>query len=108
LPFMATEQLIVRAVRGGGDRQVAHETIRKHSLAAARALKDGADSNDLIERLARDKSFGVKLEDLHGAIDASRFVGRAPEQVDEFLRDVIGPLFSSEVRRHEIAEELRV
>ncbi|HET9635984.1 MAG TPA: adenylosuccinate lyase [Gemmatimonadaceae bacterium] len=108
LPFMATEQLIVRAVRAGGDRQVAHETIRKHSLAAARALKDGADSNDLLERLGRDKSFGVKLEDLRGAIEPSRFVGRAPEQVDEFLRDVIGPLFSGEVSRPEIAEEIRV
>lgn len=108
LPFMATEQLIVRAVRAGGDRQVAHETIRKHSLAAARALKDGADSNDLLERLGRDKSFGVKLEDLRGAIESSRFVGRAPEQVDEFLRDVIGPLFSGEVSRPEIAEEIRV
>ncbi|HEX6629184.1 MAG TPA: adenylosuccinate lyase [Gemmatimonadaceae bacterium] len=108
LPFMATEQLIVRAVRAGGDRQVAHETIRKHSLAAARALKDGAEANDLLERLARDKSFGVKLEDLRGAIEPGRFVGRAPEQVDEFLRDVITPLFSSEVSRPEIAEEIRV
>ena len=108
LPFMATEQLIVRAVRAGGDRQVAHETIRKHSLAAARALKDGADSNDLLERLGRDKSFGVRLEDLRGAIKPTRFVGRAPEQVDEFLRDVIGPLFSGEVSRPEIAEEIRV
>ncbi|MFL5482507.1 MAG: adenylosuccinate lyase [Gemmatimonadaceae bacterium] len=108
LPFMATEQLIVRAVRAGGDRQVVHETIRKHSLAAAAALKDGADSNDLLERLGRDKSFGVKLEDLRGAIEPRRFIGRAPEQVDEFLRDVIAPLFSSEVSRPEIAEEIRV
>ena len=108
LPFMATEELIVRAVRAGGDRQVAHETIRKHSQAAARALKDGGDANDLLDRLARDKSFGLKLEDLRGAIDPSRFVGRAPEQVDEFLRDVIGPLFSGEVSRPEIAEEIRV
>ena len=108
LPFMATEQLIVRAVRAGGDRQVAHETIRKHSQAAARAMKDGAESNDLLERLSRDKSFGVKLEDLRGAIEPQNFVGRAPEQVDEFLRDVIGPLFSGEVSRPEIAEEIRV
>jgi adenylosuccinate lyase len=108
LPFMATEQLIVRAVRAGGDRQVVHETIRKHSLAAAAALKDGAQSNDLLERLGRDKSFGVKLEDLRGAIEPRRFIGRAPEQVDEFLRDVIAPVFSSEVSRPEIAEEIRV
>jgi len=108
LPFMATEQLIVRAVRGGGDRQVAHETIRKHSIAAASAMKNGADSNDLLERLARDKSFGVKLEDLRGAIDPIRFVGRAPEQVDEFLRDVITPLFAGEGARSDRAEEIRV
>jgi adenylosuccinate lyase len=108
LPFMATEQLLVRAVRGGGDRQVAHETIRKHSIAAASAMKNGADSNDLLERLARDKSFGVKLEDLKGAIDPTRFVGRAPEQVDEFLRDVITPLFAGEGARSDRAEEIRV
>jgi adenylosuccinate lyase len=108
LPFMATEQLIVRAVRAGGDRQVAHETIRKHSLAAARALKDGADFNDLLERLSKDKSFGVKLKDLEGTIDPKRFVGRAPEQVDEFLRGVITPLFAGESASSERAEELRV
>ena len=108
LPFMATEQLIVRAVRAGGDRQVAHETIRKHSLAAASAIKNGADSNDLLDRLAKDKSFGVKLEDLRGVIDPKRFVGRAPEQVDEFLRDVITPLFAGETARPGRPDELRV
>ncbi|MFL5573790.1 MAG: adenylosuccinate lyase [Gemmatimonadaceae bacterium] len=108
LPFMATEQLIVRAVRAGGDRQVAHETIRKHSIAAARALKDGADANDLLDRLARDKSFGVRLADLEGAIESKRFVGRAPEQVDDFLRDVVTPLFAGETVSTERGEELRV
>ena len=108
LPFMATEQLIVRAVKAGGDRQVVHETIRKHSLEAARAMKDGADANDLLQRLARDKTFGVKLKDLEGTIDPKRFVGRAPEQVDEFLRDVITPLFAGDVAKPERAEELRV
>ena len=108
LPFMATEQLIVRAVKAGGDRQVVHETIRKHSLAAARAMKDGADANDLLQRLAQDKAFGVKLKDLEGALDPKRFVGRAPEQVDEFLRDVITPLFAGDIARSERVEELRV
>lgn len=108
IPFMATEQLIVRAVRAGGDRQVVHETIRKHSLEASRAMKDGADSNDLLDRLAGDKTFGVKLKDLEGAIDPKRFVGRAPEQVDEFLRDVITPLFAGAIARSERVEELRV
>jgi adenylosuccinate lyase len=108
LPFMATEELIVRAVRAGGDRQVAHEVIRKHSQAAARALKDGAESNDLLDRLSKDKSFGVKLKDLEGAIDPKRFVGRAPEQVDEFLRDVMTPLFAGETARPARPDELRV
>jgi adenylosuccinate lyase len=108
LPFMATEQLLVRAVQAGGDRQVVHETIRKHSLAAARALKEGADSNDLLDRLAKDKSFGVKLKDLEGVIDPKRFVGRAPEQVDEFLRDVITPIFAGETAKPGPSDELRV
>jgi adenylosuccinate lyase len=108
LPFMATEDLIVRAVRAGGDRQIAHETIRKHSLAASRAMKDGAEENDLLDRLAKDKSFGVKLKDLEGALEAKRFVGRAPEQVDEFLRDVITPLFAGETASSERMEELKV
>lgn len=108
LPFMATEELIVRAVQAGGDRQVAHETIRKHSLAAARALKEGAEDNDLLDRLAKDKSFEVKLKDLERALDPRRFVGRAPQQVDEFLRDVITPLFAGETASSERLEELKV
>ncbi|HEY0529331.1 MAG TPA: adenylosuccinate lyase [Gemmatimonadaceae bacterium] len=108
LPFMATEELLVRAVRAGGDRQVAHETIRKHSIAAARAIKDGSDRNDLIERLAADKSFGIQMGELEGALDPRRFVGRAPEQVDEFLRDVITPLFAGAVSRPSSLEEIRV
>jgi len=108
LPFMATEELIVRAVRAGGDRQIAHETIRKHSIEAARAIKNGAEANDLLDRLGRDKSFGVKVKDLEGAIDPKRFVGRAPEQVDEFLRDVITPLFAGDTAKADRAEELRV
>jgi adenylosuccinate lyase len=108
IPFMATEQLLVRAVRAGGDRQVAHETIRTHSIEAARAMKQGAPANDLLERLAADGSFGVGLEDLQGAIEPSRFIGRAAEQVDEFLRDVIRPLFAGQAPGSGRAEEIRV
>ena len=108
LPFMATEELIVRAVRAGGDRQIAHETIRKHSIEAARAIKNGAEANDLLDRLGRDKSFGVKIKDLQGAIDPKRFVGRAPNQVDEFLRDVITPMFADDTAKSDRSEELRV
>ncbi len=95
LPFMATEELIVRAVRAGGDRQVAHEVIRGHSIAAARAVKDGAPRNDMLERLAADPAFGVPLEDLQLLADPTRFTGRAPEQVTEFMAEVITPLLAS-------------
>ncbi len=95
LPFMATETLIVRAVRAGGDRQHVHEVIRRHSIDAARALKNGeTDRNDLLERLARDAEIGVPLDELRGVIDPARFVGRAPQQVDEFLRDVVEPVLA--------------
>ena len=108
IPFMATEQLLVRAVQNGGDRQVAHETIRAHSMAAARAMKDGASRNDLFDRLASDKSFGVSLADMAGYLDARRFTGRAPEQVDEFLRDVVAPYITGDALRSTRAEEITV
>lgn len=94
LPFMATEELIVRAVRAGRSRQEAHEVIRRHSIAAARAMKDEGRRNDLLDRLAGDPEFGVPLDDLRAALDASRFVGRAPEQVEDFLAEVVTPLLA--------------
>ena len=94
LPFMATEELIVRGVRAGGDRQAVHERIRQHSVAAARAVKDGAPSNDLLERVAGDPSFGVSLDELRSVMDPHRFIGRAPQQVDEFLDEVVEPLLA--------------
>jgi adenylosuccinate lyase len=92
LPFMATEELIVRSVEAGGDRQAAHEVIRRHSVAAAAAMKDGAPRNDMLDRLARDAEYGVPLDDLLETLDARRFVGRASEQVTEFLREIVDPL----------------
>src|SRR5438270_1987058 len=89
LPFMATEELIVRAVRAGGDRQRAHERIRVASVAAARALKDGADRNDMLDRLATDPEFGVSIDEMRLTLDPRRFIGRAPEQVAEFLSEVV-------------------
>ncbi len=109
LPFMATEELIVRAVRAGGDRQEVHERIRQHSIAAARAVKDGGVPNDLLERLAGDASFGIDRDELERAMDPRRFVGRAPEQVEEFLSEVIHPLLAA-AAEHEAAtlDEVRV
>lgn len=94
LPFMATEKLIVRAVRAGGDRQAVHELIRRHSLAAAAALKDGAAHNDMLERLAADPAFQLSLDDMRDVADPRAFVGRAPQQVDEFLAEVVEPILA--------------
>lgn len=107
LPFMATEELIVNAVRAGGDRQRVHERIRQAGVAASRALKDGAPENDMLDRLAADPEFGLPLAEMRRALDPRRFVGRAPEQVDEFLSDIVEPLLA---RHHERghAEEIRV
>ena len=108
LPFMATEELIVRAVRAGGDRQQAHETIRQHSIAAAHAVKHEGKANDMLQRLAGDKSFNVSMDDLRDVLDPTRYVGRAPEQVEEFLKEVISPILSGATSRPESREEVRV
>ena len=94
LPFMATEELMVRAVRAGGDRQAAHEVIRRHSQAAASAVKNEGRPNDLFERLGADPEFPVALQDLQSLSNPSRFHGRSPEQVDEFLAEVIEPILA--------------
>ncbi len=90
LPFMATESILMAAVAGGGDRQDLHERIRQHSQAAAAVIKEQGGANDLIGRLRADKAFGAV--DFETALDPQQFIGRAPEQVDEFLRDVIEPI----------------
>ena len=107
LPFMATEELIVRAVRAGVGRQEAHEVIRRHSIAAARAMKDEGVANDMLTRLALDPAYGVPLDDMHAALDPSRFVGRAPQQVDEFLDEVVQPLLDLAPASHD-HDEVRV
>ncbi len=94
LPFMATEKIIVAAVNAGGDRQQAHEVIRRHSIEAARAMKDGAARNDLLDRLKGDPDMRLSGDDLDIATDASGYTGRAARQVDEFLAEVIEPVLA--------------
>ena len=108
LPFMATEELIVRAVRSGGNRQEVHERIRRHSIASARALKDGAERNDLLDRIAADTAFAVSRDELERAMDAKRFVGRAPEQVDEFLAEIVEPLLAAGPADEPMLDEVRL
>jgi adenylosuccinate lyase len=90
LPFMATENILMAAVRAGGDRQELHERIRTHSMEAARVVKEQGRTNDLIERLRGDKAF-AKL-DFDALLNPSAFVGRAPQQVEEFLEAQVTPV----------------
>jgi adenylosuccinate lyase len=90
LPFMATEDLLMRAVAVGGDRQELHERIRQHSQAAAAVVKEQGLDNDLIDRLAADPAF-ARL-DVRAALEASHYIGRAPQQVEEFLEGVVAPI----------------
>jgi len=90
LPFMATENILMAAVAAGGDRQDLHERIRQHSHAVGAVVKNEGKPNDLIERLAADEAFaGV---DFQAAMEPTQFVGRAPQQVDDFIEEVVIPI----------------
>ena len=110
LPFMATEELIVRAVRAGASRQDAHEVIRRHAIAAARSMKEDGRPTHMLARLASNPAFGVPLDDLTSTLDAERFVGRAPQQVDDFLAEVVEPVLAASDARgaRGAREEVRV
>src|SRR6185312_5556967 len=89
-PYMATENVLMAAVAHGGDRQQIHECIRRHSQAVTAALKAGAEKNDLLDRLKADPLLaGVEFESV---LNCQQFIGRAPQQVDEFLREEIEPI----------------
>ena len=92
LPFMATENILMHCVKLGGDRQQLHEAIRQHSVAAAREVKEFGRPNDLIERILADGRFGLTREDLDGILVPENFIGIAPIQTEEYLRDYIRPI----------------
>jgi adenylosuccinate lyase len=106
LPFMATENLLMAAVRAGGDRQTLHERIRLHAIAAAERIKAGASDNDLIERLRNDPAFPPL--DFDAVMLPSQFVGRSSRQVEDFLRTEIEPLRGRYPRKRGSPEEIRV
>ena len=93
LPFMATENIMMDAVKAGGDRQELHEKIRVHSMAAGSVVKNEGKENDLLERIAADESFGLTLEQLKARMKPAEYVGRAPGQTREFVRDYLNPIF---------------
>lgn len=94
LPFMATENIMMDAVKAGGDRQELHEAIREHSMEAGRQVKMEGKENDLLERIKNDPRFNITDEQLETILDPSRYVGRAPAQTEEFFAEYIDPILA--------------
>jgi adenylosuccinate lyase len=94
LPFMATENLMMRSVRAGGDRQDLHERVRRHAIAAGERVKMQGLENDLLDRIAADPAFGVTRDELEDELRPEKYVGRAPEQVDTFLEEWVTPVLA--------------
>ncbi|MBF4691796.1 adenylosuccinate lyase [Fusibacter ferrireducens] len=92
LPFMATENIIMEAVKKGGDRQIMHESIRVHSMEAGRMVKELGLENDLLERISKDPSFNLSDEDIKSLLNPTDYIGRSPEQVDAFIIKHVMPI----------------
>jgi adenylosuccinate lyase len=92
LPFMATETILMEGVKLGGDRQELHELIRVHSMEAAKTVKMEGKPNDLIERIIKDDAFKMSEEEILGILKPENFIGRSPEQVEEFINEYIKPI----------------
>jgi len=95
LPFMATENIMMACVKAGGDRQELHEVIRLHAVAAANRVKEEGVENDLLDRVRTDSRFAAIHDTLDSMLDPSGFVGRAPEQVDDFVEQVVDPILTN-------------
>lgn len=97
LPFIATENILMYSVKKGGDRQTLHEAIRRHSVAAAKAIKESGADNDLIDRIAADPVFNITKDEILKIIDEGGFTGRAKEQTEEYVAAVREVLKSYEI-----------
>ncbi|MGN0975991.1 MAG: adenylosuccinate lyase [Gemmiger sp.] len=95
LPFMASENIMMKAVKKGGDRQELHERLREHAVAAAAVVKQEGMPNDMIARVEADPAFGLSREEIEAELSPEAFTGRAPQQVEEFLTEVIRPLLAA-------------
>lgn len=95
IPFMATENIMMDAVQAGGNRQELHEKIRTYSMEAGAVVKKEGKPNDLLERIAADPAFGKSLEELQAIMEPKLYVGRSPEQTEEFVRDYVQPILDA-------------
>ncbi|MBN1575883.1 MAG: adenylosuccinate lyase [Chitinispirillaceae bacterium] len=105
LPFMATENIIMAGVKKGGDRQELHERIRVHSMEAGKRVKTEGMENDLLERIVKDPLFGLSRDDIDRLLRVDNFIGRAPQQVREFIHENVDPLLQRAVDRFGILME---
>ena len=108
LPFMATENIMMDAVKAGGDRQELHERIRELSMEAGKNVKENGLDNNLLELIAEDQAFNMSLEDLKKTMDPAKYVGRAREQVDAYLKNVIYPLLQENEKELGMKAEINV
>lgn len=108
LPFMATENILMKAVSAGGDRQELHEQIRVHSMEAARQVKEEGLPNDLLQRIANDPAFGLTLEQLESLMDPKSFTGRAAQQTEEFLEEQVAPVLMEYRKLIGMSDEVKV
>ena len=92
LPFMATENIMMDAVKAGGDRQELHERIRTLSMEAGKNVKVEGKENNLLELIAADPAFNMTMEELQACMEPSRYVGRSAVQVEAFLKHVVSPI----------------
>ncbi len=108
LPFMATENIMMDAVKSGGDRQELHEKIRTLSMEAGRNVKENALDNNLLELIAADPSFNMTLEELKNTMDPSKYIGRSSQQVEEFIGEVIQPILEENQELLGIKADIKV
>lgn len=95
LPFMASENIMMEAVKRGGDRQELHEIIRKHSMQAGKRVKEEGLDNDLVERIIADERFGMTREEIAAHLDPKEYIGRCPEQVERFIKTCVDPVIDN-------------
>ncbi|MBR0236399.1 MAG: adenylosuccinate lyase [Clostridia bacterium] len=107
LPFMATENIMMEAVRCGGNRQTLHEALRVHSQAAATRVKKEGGENDLISRIANDPQFSLSEDEIRRELEPKKYIGRCVSQVDEFIADIAAPIIEK-YGKEDISYELKV
>ena len=108
LPFMATENIMMSAVKAGGNRQELHERIRMHSMAAGRRVKEEGLSNDLIDRIAADPAFNMSRAEIEAELNAQNYIGRCPSQVENFVETVVKPKIGSLDNELDLSKDVRI